>query len=224
MHFKQMFISSVGRKITMSLTGIFLILFLTVHAGLNLCVFADDGGEMFNSAAHFMSGYWVPHVLEVGLFVFLIIHIIQGTVLEMSNRSKRGNIGYQKSYGNRGSKWNSRSMWILGTLIFLFLILHLSDFWIPNRVIAQKFTLSNEINLYAQMQQVFSNLWVVIAYVVGCIALAYHLQHGFQSAFRSLGVYNKSWLGCLKIVATAFSIIIPLIFALMPICFYFGCI
>ena len=223
MNFKQMFISSVGRKITMSLTGLFLVLFLAIHAGLNLCVFACDGGAMFNSAAHFMSGYWVPRVLEIGLFALLIIHIVQGTMLELSNRSKRGNVAYSKSFGNRGSSWNSRSMWILGILIFLFLILHLSDFWLQNRM-SQHFLLSGEINLYARMQDVFSSLWVVIAYVIGCIALGYHLQHGFQSAFRSLGVYNKSWVVCLKAAGTAYSIIIPLIFALMPICFYFRCI
>ncbi len=220
MSFKQVFISPVGRKITMGLTGIFLIIFLIVHAGLNACVFAGDGGEMFNSAAHFMGGFWVPRVLEIGLFVFLITHIVQGLTLEMGNRAKRG-VGYQKNYGNRGSKWYSRSMGLLGTIILLFLILHLSNFWLPNRE-SQGFLLGPEINLYARMQETFSVGWVVAAYIIGCIALAYHLLHGFQSAFRSLGMYNKRWLALLKCIGTAFSIIVPLIFALMPLSFYFG--
>lgn len=218
MSFKQVFISPVGRKITMGLTGIFLILFLIVHVGLNLCVFG--GEDMFNSAAHFMGGFWVPRVLEIGLFAMLIIHIVQGTILEMDNRSKRG-IGYKVSYGNRGSRWNSRSMWFLGILILLFLILHLSDFWFPNRS-HQHFVLGEEINLFEKMQETFSHLWVVIVYIIGCVALAYHLLHGFQSAFRSLGVYNKRWLALLNCIGIAFSIIVPLLFISMPVSFYFG--
>ncbi|ANI88070.1 succinate dehydrogenase [Arachidicoccus ginsenosidimutans] len=218
MSFKQVFISPVGRKITMGLTGIFLILFLIVHVGLNLCVFG--GEDMFNSAAHFMGGFWVPRVLEIGLFVFLLTHIVQGLMLEMSNRAKRG-VGYRVNYGNRGSKWYSRSMGLLGTIILLFLILHLSDFWFPNRI-HQHFLLDGEINLYEKMQDTFSNLVVVIAYIIGCIALAYHLLHGFQSAFRSIGVYNKKWLALLKCIGTGFSIIVPLLFALIPVSFYLG--
>lgn len=218
MSFRQVFTSAVGRKITMGLTGVFLVLFLIVHAGLNLCIYG--GEEMFNSAAHFMGGYWVPRVLEIGLFAGLILHIIQGTMLEMSNKSKRS-VGYKVNFGNRGSKWNSRSMWFLGILIFLFLILHLSDFWFPNRL-HQNFLLGDEINLYQKMQETFSNPMIVIAYIIGCVALAYHLLHGFQSAFRSLGVYNQRWLNTLKCIGVAFSIIIPLIFISMPVSFYLG--
>ncbi|AYD46641.1 MAG TPA: succinate dehydrogenase cytochrome b subunit [Arachidicoccus soli] len=220
MSFKQVFNSAVGRKITMGLTGLFLVLFLIVHVGLNACIWANDGGVMFNHAAHFMGANWFPRVLEIGLFVFLIIHIVQGLMLEMSNRSKRG-IGYQKTYGNRGSKWYSRSMGLLGTLVLLFLILHLSNFWFPNRA-HQGFLLGPEIDLYAKMQDTFSVGWVVIAYLIGCLALAYHLLHGFQSAFRSLGVHNNRYNKLLTCIGTAFSIIVPLAFAMMPISFYFG--
>lgn len=220
MSFKKFLTSAVGRKITMGATGLFLILFLIIHVGLNLCVFANDGGEMFNRAAHFMGGNWVPRVLEIGLFFFLIIHIVQGIILEMSNRAKRG-IGYARSYGNRGSKWYSRSMGLLGVLILLFLILHLSHFWFPNRS-HQGFVLGEEINLYERMQVTFSVGWIVIAYLIGCIALSYHLMHGFQSAFRSLGVYNIRYNRLLIVIGRGFAVIVPLLFALMPVSFYFG--
>jgi len=144
MTWKQVFTSSVGKKLVMAFTGIFLILFLIVHAGLNACIWANDGGEMFSKGAHFMGANWVPRVLEIGLFVGLILHIIQGLMLEFSNRGKKA-IGYAVSY-SKGSKWYSRSMGLLGTLILLFLVMHLYHFWLPNRS-HQGFLLGEEINL-----------------------------------------------------------------------------
>jgi succinate dehydrogenase / fumarate reductase cytochrome b subunit len=152
--------------------------------------------------------------------VGFILHIIQGFMLTFSNRSKRS-VGYAVSYGNAGSKWYSRSMGLLGTLVLLFLIMHLSHFWFPNRS-NQGFLLGEEINLYEKMKSVFSELWVVIAYVIGCISLGYHLAHGFQSSFRTLGVHNKRYNSMLSCIGYGFSIIVPLIFAMMPVSFYLG--
>jgi succinate dehydrogenase / fumarate reductase cytochrome b subunit len=225
MTWKQVFSSSIGKKITMSLTGIFLILFLVVHAGLNACIWANDGGEMFNRAANFMGANVVPRILEVGLFVFIFLHIIQGLSLEISNRGKRG-VAYAKTYGNRGSKWYSRSMGLLGTLILLFLILHWVNFWIPSRFTGvEEVTLSNGKsvhNLFALMQVTFESLWVVIVYVLGCISLGYHLAHGFQSAFKTIGVHNKRYVKMLISLGYAFAIIISVAFAMMPVSMYFG--
>lgn len=218
MTWKQVFISSVGKKLVMGLTGIFLILFLIVHAGLNACIWANDGGEMFLHAAHFMGGNWVPRILEIGLFVGFILHIYQGYLLTVENRKKRS-VGYAVAYSD-GSKWYSRSMGLLGTLILLFLIMHMSHFWFPNRS-NQGFLLGPEINLFEKMKTEFSILWVVIVYVIGCISLAYHLAHGFQSAFKTLGVHNKKYNKMLVSIGYGFSVIVPLVFAMMPISFYF---
>ena len=219
MTWKQVFTSSVGRKLVMGLTGIFLILFLIVHAGLNACIWANDGGEMFNKGAHFMGANWVPRVLEIGLFAGLFLHIIQGFLLTFSNRSKRS-VAYAVNY-SEGSKWYSRSMGLLGTLILLFLVLHLSHFWLPNRS-HQGFLLGEEINLYEKMKLEFSELWVVAVYALGCLSLGYHLAHGFQSAFRTMGVHNKRYNTMLISIGYAFAIIISLAFAMMPVSFYMG--
>ena len=202
----------------MSFTGIFLILFLIVHAGLNACIWANDGGVMFNQGAHFMGANIVPRILEIGLFAGLLLHIVQGLMLELSNRSKRG-VDYAVSY-SKGSKWYSRSMGLLGTIILIFLVIHLSDFWFPNRS-HQGFLLGEEINLYDKMQEEFSQLWVVIVYVLGCLSLGYHLAHGFQSAFRTIGVHNKRYNIILSCLGYGYAIIIPLVFIMMPISFYF---
>ena len=210
----------------MALTGIFLILFLVVHAGVNALVWANDGGEMFNRAANFLGANVIPRILEVGLFLFFILHIVQGYVLEAENRTRRS-VGYAIDYGNRGSRWYSRSMGLLGTLILLFLIIHLVDFWIPSRFGTMPEATINEgtkhvHNLFVLMQVRFQELWVVIIYVLGCISLAYHLLHGFYSAFKTIGVYNKRYLILVRWTGYAFAIIVSFVFAMMPISFYFG--
>lgn len=226
MTWKQVFMSSVGKKITMSLTGIFLTTFLIVHVSLNACIWANDGGEMFNKAAHFMGATVVVRIIEIGLFIFILLHAIQGLILEAQNRSKRGT-GYAIDYGNRGSRWYSRSMGLLGTIILLFLIIHWIHFWIPSRFTGvEEITYKPDIkpihNLYGLMQSTFSQLWVVIVYVLGCISLGYHLAHGFLSSFRTLGVNNKRYVSLLRTMGYAFSIIVSLAFAMMPVSMYLG--
>jgi succinate dehydrogenase / fumarate reductase cytochrome b subunit len=220
MKWSEMFTSSVGKKWVMALTGLFLIIFLVVHVGLNACIWADDGGKMFNAGAHFMGSMVVIRIIEIGLMVGFLIHIMQGFVLEFQNRSKRKK-GYAVSMGNKGSKWYSRSMGLLGTLILIFLIIHLSHFWIPNRS-NQGWLLGEEINLYERMKLTFQTEWIVIVYVLGCISLAWHLLHGFQSAFRTIGVSNKRYLALINASGIGFSIIVPLAFAMMPVSFYLG--
>jgi len=204
----------------MALTGIFLILFLILHVSLNACIWANDNGKMFNEGAHFMGGSVVPRILEIGLVAGFLIHIIQGYMLTLQNRSKRKK-GYAVPMGNKGSRWYSRSMGLLGTIILIFLISHVLHFWIPNRN-NQGWLLGEEINLYERMHDVFQNVWVVVLYIVGCISLGWHLLHGFQSAFRTIGVNNKKYLTLLNNLGIGFSIIVPLAFAMMPVSFYLG--
>ncbi|HLK28393.1 MAG TPA: succinate dehydrogenase cytochrome b subunit [Puia sp.] len=230
MKWSEFFTSSIGKKFVMGLTGLFLISFLIVHVGVNACIWANDSGEMFNKAAHFMGSTVVVRILEIGLFAGFFVHIIQGLALEFKNRAKRS-VSYQVSMGNKGSKWYSRSMGLLGTLILLFLIMHIYHFWTPSRLggIAgihelQPVTYQDgkEIhNLYAEMLTVFQdNILIVVLYVLGCISLAWHLVHGFQSAFRSVGLYNNKYLKMAQSAGIIFSIIVPLAFAMMPISMY----
>ena len=226
MTWKQVFTSSIGQKITMALSGIFLILFLLVHVSVNALIWANDGGEMFNRAANFLGANVVPRIIEVGLFLFFLLHIVQGFVLEAENRAKRG-VAYAVNYGNRGSRWYSRSMGLLGTLILLFLIIHLIDFWIPSRFETLPEATINEgtkhvHDLYSLMYYRFKVLWIVILYVLACVSLAYHLMHGFYSAFKTIGVYNKRYLILIRWCGYIFSIVVSFVFAMMPISFYMG--
>jgi succinate dehydrogenase / fumarate reductase cytochrome b subunit len=225
MKWSELFTSSVGKKFVMGFTGIFLILFLVVHVSVNACMWAMDGGQMFNLAANFLGATVVPRVLEIGLFIGFLLHIIQGYVLELQNRKKRS-IGYHVPMGNKGSKWYSRYMGWLGTFVLLFLIIHLKNFWIPSRFgDMPEVTYPPGVtvhDLYSLMRDTFSNVWYVVLYLVGCLALAYHLMHGFQSAFRSLGLHNGRYLRLVNGVGIAFAIIVPLAFAMMPLSMYFN--
>jgi succinate dehydrogenase / fumarate reductase, cytochrome b subunit len=229
MTFKEMFISSIGKKLVMAFTGLFLILFLVVHLAINATVFANmvdaaDNGNMYNKAAHFMGSTVLIRIMEIGLFLGLLLHIVQGLMLEMQNRSARKS-KYIVNQPSANSKWYSRYMGILGILILAFLILHLFHFWvkarfsggIPDVVIGG----SKMHNMYALMDTVFQNEIVILVYVLGCFAVAWHLVHGFQSAFRTVGVSNQKYLNLAKSLGIGFSIIVPLIFALIPIAYYF---
>ena len=231
MKWSDFFTSSVGKKIVMSLSGLFLVAFLVVHVGINACIFNDlpifdptDDGKMFNKAAHFMGSTVVIRILEIGLFLFFFIHIIQGFVLEAQNRSKR-KVGYAVKMGSRGSTWYAKSMGLLGTLLLLFLIMHVSHFWIPSRVTQDltpvQYGEMETHNLFERMFTVFQNGWIVTLYILGCISLGWHLLHGFQSAFRTLGLSNNRYIHSLKVFGALFSILVPLLFALMPISMYF---
>lgn len=221
MTWKQVFTSSIGKKLVMGFTGIFLILFLIVHAGLNACIWAMDGGAMFNRAAHFMGSNVIPRILEVGLFLGIFLHIIQGYLLTLENRSKRSQ-GYAVSY-SQGSKWYSRSMAVLGSILLLFFIIHWKQFWIPSRFTGVAEVPGTDLhNLYGLMQDTFRELWVVIFYVLACASLGYHLAHGFQSAFKTVGVHNKRYQNMLTNLGYGFAIIISLAFAMMPVSFYLG--
>lgn len=208
--------SSLGKKLLMAITGLFLISFLLVHCSLNALIFLNDGGAAFNEGAEFMGHNPVIRAMEIVLFGGLLLHIFDGLRLWFENKSKRP-VAYAKVDGAANSKWYSRSMGLLGTLLLLFLILHLKHFWYFSRLTEGL----EDHTLFAEMQSVFMNPVVVVVYVLGCISLAYHLLHGFQSAFQSMGWNHPKYTPSIKLVGAIFSIVIPAVFAAMPIAFHF---
>jgi succinate dehydrogenase / fumarate reductase, cytochrome b subunit len=189
-----------------------------VHVGVNSCIFLNDGGKVFNDAAHFMSHNWVIRIMELGLFAGLLLHIVQGLLLWKQNAAARP-VGYAESKANKNSKWYSRSMGILGSLLLLFLIMHLSHFWIETKVIL--YTTGEEHDQYSVMKEVFSHWWIVLLYVAGVGSLLFHLLHGFQSAFQTMGINHKRYTPIIKKAGIGFSIIVCILFALMPILMFF---
>lgn len=203
----------------MGLTGLFLITFLIVHAGVNSCIFVPDNGETFNGAAHFMSHNWVVRILEIGLFAGLLAHIFQGLILWKQNRAARP-VKYDQSDAGKNSKWYSRSMGLLGTLLLFFLIVHLSKFWVDTKIALYVHVDENH-NMYQAMKDEFSNWWIVLIYEAGVISLFWHLLHGFGSAFQTLGIHHKKYTPIIKTIGTVYAVIICLLFLLMPLAFFF---
>jgi len=214
----RFFSSSVGKKVTMALTGLFLISFLVVHASVNALIFYNDGGKTFNVGAHFMGTNPIIRTIEVVLVVGFIVHIIQGLILWKKNRDARP-VKYAVNNQPR-SPWYSRSMALLGTLILLFLVVHTSNFWIPNRT--NQFLHGEELPLYEMMLEKFRNPLEVTIYVLGCFSLFWHLLHGFKSAFQSLGLNHHKYNPLISFAGTSFSIVVPLVLAMMPVSMYFG--
>lgn len=222
--FGNAFSSSIGKKLIMGITGLFLILFLVVHCFINSLIFLNDGGLTFNLGAHFMATNWLIRGSEVILMLGLLAHIVQGLRLTWLNQAARP-VKYAVNNGNANSKWYSRSMGLLGTLLLIFLIIHLSQFWVVSRFTGIKTVDANgHDDLYAIMKETFKSLGVVVIYVLAMFSLAYHLLHGFASAFQTLGWNHKKYTPLIKSLGVWYSIIIAVLFAAMPIAFYAGII
>ena len=198
----------------MALTGLFLISFLIVHASINALIFYNDSGAIFTIGAHFMATNPIIRTIEILLVLGFIIHIVQGLYLWKKNRDARP-VKYAYKNDSASSSWYSRSMALLGTLILLFLVIHTSNFWIPNRI--HQFRYGEELPLYKMMIEKFQNPFEVLIYLFGCFSLFWHLLHGFWSAFRSLGWSHLKYNNIIYYSGTVFSIVVPLILALMPV-------
>ena len=212
--------SSIGKKLIMGLTGLFLISFLVIHVSINSCIFVNDGGVLFNKAAGFMAHNIIIRILEVGLFAGIFLHMIQGLLLTLKNNKARP-VKYAVTNGGANSKWYSRSMGILGSLLLIFFVVHWANFWVPTKVAVFN---HEEHDTFANMKAVFANPLFVGIYLVGVISLCYHLLHGFPSAFQTLGLNHPKYNPMIKKAGAIFSLVVCALFAAMPITMHLGII
>lgn len=220
--FTQALRSTIGKKVIMSLTGLFLITFLIVHASGNSLLFRDDNGEAFNLYAQFMTTNPLITVASIILYSGIILHVIYALVLSVKNNSARP-VGYENAHPNQNSTWKSRNMGILGTIVLIFLIIHMRSFWYEMRFgeLPTKNYAGTEVkDLYTIVSAAFTQWWYVLIYVLAMVGLGYHLAHGFWSAFQTLGLQHRKYSPLIKNVGYAFAIGVPLLFAAMPIYLY----
>lgn len=211
--------STLGRKLLMALTGLFLSLFLVVHLAGNLQLLIPDGGESFNIYAETMAKNPLIRVVSIGNFAFILIHVIYSILLTRHNKASRP-VGYAESKANTNSAWASRNMGILGTLILIFLLVHLRGFWYEFKFGEIPTTVYEGVtykNAYLIIVEAFANPIYVLFYVVSMGFLAFHLSHGFASAFQTLGLNHAKYSPLIQKVGIGFSILIPALFALIPI-------
>ncbi len=213
------FTSSVGKKVIMSITGIFLCTFLAAHMSGNFLLLKNDGGQAFNEYAKFMSTFPLIRVLSIVTFIGLLFHAVDGIWLVLQNRKARP-VKYHSFKGGANSSWTSRNMGLLGVIILFFLIVHLKSFWFEMKFGTIQYVEYGGVkykDLYSIVVSAFSQWWYVLLYIICLIALSLHLMHGFQSAFQTLGLNHKKYTPIIKGVGLAFSILVPLGFAIQPI-------
>lgn len=200
--------SSIFRKVTMALSGLFLVVFLLQHFTINFS--SVFGAKTFNSLSHFMgTNPLVQFVLQPVLIFGVIYHFVMGFVLELQNRSAR-RAKYGNYKGSANASWMSRNMILSGVVILSFLGLHFYDFWVPE--ISYKYidVLPEDPNrYYEELVHKFHSPVRVGLYSLSFVFLALHLLHGFSSSFQSLGVNNK-YSPALQKITRAFAVVIPL--------------
>lgn len=206
--------SSIGKKVLMSLTGLFLITFLVEHLVGNLLLFANDGGKIYEAYGEFLVSNPVIRFIEIFLFLGMIGHVILGVILWIKNRSTRP-VKYKFFRLKDNSPLASRTTIWSGTVIGIFLYIHLKSFFIPSRFASEK------ISNYELVMQAFSNPWYDAFYLAAFLVLGYHLRHGFQSAFQTLGLRNKTYMPVLDLLAFIVWFLIPLGYAIIPVYFFF---
>ena len=207
--------SSIIRKVSMALSGLFLVVFLTQHFTINLTsVFSEN---IFNKISHFMGNNFVVQFILQPILIFgVVFHFIMGFILEYINRKSR-DTSYVSFKGSSNSNWMSRNMIYSGIVILSFLGLHFYDFWIPeiNYKYVEVLPLDQE-RYYQELVHKFESPIRTTIYSVSFVFLALHLYHGFSSSFQSVG-FNNKYSSALKLFANGFSIIIPLGFIFIDI-------
>ncbi|MEA2107710.1 MAG: succinate dehydrogenase cytochrome b subunit [Bacteroidota bacterium] len=217
----RFFTSAIGQKFFMSITGIFLMLFLMVHLSINLLLLVGDG-ELFNVAANFMGSNFIMKIIEPVLALGLILHILYATYITLKNQKARPQ--NYKVINRSKTDWAAKNMFILGGLIFIFLVIHLSNFFWHIKfgtVDTISYNGGGEMHdIYSLVSGLFIQRWWYDAiYILGAVFLFLHLTHGFWSAFQTLGWDNDKWIKRLKVIAYVYAIIIAGGFATIPVYF-----
>lgn len=214
--------ASIGRKFIMSISGLFLLMFICVHLGVNLLLVFDDSGELFNLGAHFMATNPMIKVMEPVLGLGFVVHIIWSFLISLQNYKARP-VKYDKSNAAYSSTWASRNMLVLGSLVLVFLVIHIIQFFIPVKTGAIEPVLVNGVEMhdtYALVAGLFKGSVVYcVLYILAGILLGFHLGHGFWSAFQTIGMNNKNWLARLQFVGKIYAIIVAVGFAIIPLYF-----
>lgn len=212
------FKSSIGRKIAMALSALFLMIFLLQHLTINLT--ATFSPETFNELSHFMGTNPVVQFIAQPILIFAVVfHFVMGFILEAKNSQARP-VSYQRNNGGANSSWMSRNMIYSGLVILAFLVLHFIDFWLPEmnyKYIAM--SPEDPTRYYKELLHKFESPIRVAAYVIAFGLLALHLLHGFGSAFQSIGQNNK-YIDGLKKFGVVYSVAVPLGFIITAVILY----
>ena len=222
-----LFKSSIGRKLVMSISGLFLILFLTFHMVMNLV--ALFSAEAYNMICEFLGANWYALAGTLVLAGGAVIHILYAFVLYFQNRKARGNDAYAVNAKPKNVEWASQNMLALGIAVAAFLVLHLYNFWAKMQLVevlhkvgmhVDELALSKAADGVHHIAQTFSSPIYVILYLIGLGALWFHLTHGFWSAFQTMGINGKVWFNRWKWIGNIYVTLLMLGFAAVVLVFF----
>ncbi|MCL1938091.1 MAG: succinate dehydrogenase/fumarate reductase cytochrome b subunit [Candidatus Azobacteroides sp.] len=208
--------SSIGRKFIMSVSGIFLVLFLLFHMSMNMTlIFSSSAYDMI---CEFLGANWYAIVGTLILAGGVVLHIGYATWLTLQNRQARGTNSYASSSQTK-TEWSAQNMYVLGVIILGGLLIHMFNFW-------YKMQFSELIHLEGAVTKgselvipLFSNPLYVLVYILWLVALWFHLTHGVWSSFQTLGWNGRTWYPRLKLISNVVATIIMIGFAIVPVFF-----
>ena len=215
------FNSTIFRKTLAGLSGFFLVLFLLGHLLGNLQLFipGEDGQKQFNEYALFMTTNPAVKILSVLTYSSIILHTVLTLFLVFQSSNAR-DVKYLQSSGNANSTWGSKNMAVLGTLILVFIVIHMKSFWYEMHFGVIGLDPWGNKDLHTVTVTAFNELWYVLFYVLSMVVLAIHLKHGVESVFQTLGIKTRRYVSLIHKVAYGFALIVPAAFASIPIYLY----
>ena len=219
--------SSIGEKLIMSISGLFLVLFLLFHLSMNVAsVFS---GEAYNMVCSLLGSNWYAVAATLVLAAGVVIHFVYAIILTLQNRKARGNDRYAINARPKGVEWASQNMFVLGLIVILFMLLHFSQFWykmmfaelIGHHEVALGSAMVSPqdgaafINYYFQ-----GNAVITVLYLIWYVALWFHLTHGFWSAIQTIGWNNTIWMNRWECISKIVATVICGLFAIITIIFF----
>lgn len=217
------FSSTLFRKTLAALSGMFLLIFLFGHLAGNLQLIllsGDAAQKQFNEYAKFMTSNPVVKLLSYLTYGSILLHTLLTIFLARQAKSARP-IGYEVSSGDANSPWSSRNMPLLGVIILVFIVVHMKSFWYEMHFGSLGNDMWGNKDLYTLTVTAFKEVWYSAFYVFCMAILAFHLKHGIESSFQTLGLKTRKYIGCIQKISVSIAIIIPAAFALIPIILFF---
>ena len=219
--------SSIGKKLIMSISGLFLVLFLLFHLSMNVA--AVFSGEAYNMICSLLGSNWYAVAATLVLAAGVVIHFVYAIILTLQNRKARGNDRYAINARPKGVEWASQNMFVLGLIVILFMLLHFSQFWykmmfaelIGHHEVALGSAMVSPqdgaafINYYFQ-----GNAVITVLYLIWYVALWFHLTHGFWSAIQTIGWNNTIWMNRWECISKIVATVICGLFAIITIIFF----
>ena len=219
--------SSIGKKLIMSISGLFLVLFLLFHLSMNVA--AVFSGEAYNMVCSLLGSNWYAVAATLVLAAGVVIHFVYAIILTLQNRKARGNDRYAINARPKGVEWASQNMFVLGVIVILFMLLHFSQFWykmmfaelIGHHEVALGSAMVSPqdgaafINYYFQ-----GNAVITVLYLIWYVALWFHLTHGFWSAIQTIGWNNTIWMNRWECISKIVATVICGLFAIITIIFF----